>query len=74
MSAGPDFNYLWADGVKVKKPIKVSAPQYVELLMTWVENQLNDEDLFPTELGKPFPKHFQQTVQVIFKRLFRVYA
>jgi MOB kinase activator 1 len=23
MSAGPQFEYLWADGVKVKKPIKV---------------------------------------------------
>lgn len=23
MSAGPKFEYLWADGVKIKKPIKV---------------------------------------------------
>lgn len=74
MSAGPDFNYLWADGKKVKQPIKVSAPEYVELLMSWVEENLNDEELFPTELGKPFPKHFRATVNNIFKRLFRVYA
>jgi len=75
MSAGPQYEYLWADGVKVKKPIKVSAPEYVDLLMSWVETQLNDEHIFPLQLGTPFPKNFlQQHVKVIFKRLFRVYA
>ena len=51
MSAGPQYEYLWADGVKVKKPIKVSAPEYVDLLMSWVESQLNDEQIFPLQLG-----------------------
>jgi len=74
MSAGPQYEYLWADGVKVKKPIKVSAPEYVDLLMSWVETQLNDENIFPLQLGTPFPKTFQQIVKTIFKRLFRVYA
>jgi len=74
MSAGTQFEYLWADGLKVKKPIKVSAPEYVDLLMSWVETQLNDENIFPLQLGTPFPKSFQNIVKVIFKRLFRVYA
>jgi len=74
MSAGPQYEYLWADGVKIKKPIKVSAPEYVDLLMSWVETQLNDEHIFPLQLGTPFPKNFQAIVRVIFKRLFRVYA
>lgn len=74
MSAGVQYEYLWADGVKVKKPIKVSAPEYVDLLMTWVETQLNDESLFPLQLGTAFPKTFQSVVKTIFKRLFRVYA
>lgn len=26
------------------------------------------------DAGTPFPKHFRKTVEVIFKRLFRVYA
>jgi len=42
--------------------------------MSWVETQLNDEHIFPLQLGTPFPKNFQQIVKVIFKRLFRVYA
>jgi len=74
MSAGPMYQYLWADGVKVKKPIEVSAPEYVDLLMSWVETQLNDEQIFPLQLGTPFPKNFLALVKTIFKRLFRVYA
>lgn len=74
MSAGTAYEYHWADGVKVKKPIKVSAPEYVDLLMSWVEGQLNDEHIFPLQLGTPFPKNFQTVVKKIFTRLFRVYA
>lgn len=35
---------------------------------------VNDEHIFPLQLGTAFPKNFQSTVKVIFKRLFRVYA
>ena len=56
MSAGDKWQYLWCDGVKIKKPISVSAPAYVDCLMTWVESQLNDEDIFPIKFDAPFPK------------------
>lgn len=39
MSAGPQYEYLWADGVKVKTPLKLSAPDYVNCLFDWVEDQ-----------------------------------
>jgi len=74
MSAGPSFQYRWMDGVKVKKPVEVSAPEYVDLLLTWVESQLNDEAIFPIQIGGTFPKNFQSVVKTIFKRYFRVYA
>jgi len=74
MSASAQYEYLWCDNQKIKKPIKCSAPEYVDYLMSWVESQLNDEHVFPLQLGTSFPKNFQATVKVIFKRLFRVYA
>ena len=74
MSAGPKYEYLWADGHNVKTPLKVSAGEYIDFLMTWVENQLNNEKIFPCAIGVPFPKNFMNIVKVIFKRLFRVYA
>ncbi len=73
MSAGPKYEYLWADENK-KAPLKVSASEYIEYLMTWVENQLNNESIFPSVIGVPFPKNFLQIIKIIFKRLFRVYA
>ena len=52
MSAGPKYEYHWADGQTVKKPIKCSAPKYIDYLMTWVQDQLDDETLFPSKIGK----------------------
>lgn len=74
MSAGPKYEYHWADGQTVKKPIKCSAPKYIDYLMTWVQDQLDDETLFPSKIGVPFPKNFLSNAKTILKRLFRVYA
>ena len=74
MSAGPKYEYHWADGQTVKKPIKCSAPKYIDYLMTWVQDQLDDEALFPSKIGVKFPPNFQVIVKTILKRLFRVYA
>lgn len=52
MSAGPKYEYHWADGHTVKKPIKCSAPKYIDYLMTWVQDQLDDETLFPSKIGQ----------------------
>eukprot|EP00042_Codosiga_hollandica_P042544 m.392506 g.392506 ORF g.392506 m.392506 type:complete len:209 (+) comp56351_c0_seq4:225-851(+) len=74
MSAGPKYEYHWADGATIKKPIKCSAPEYIDYLMTWVQAQLDDETLFPSKIGVPFPKNFITIAKTILKRLFRVYA
>jgi len=74
MSAGAKYEYHWADGVAVKKPLRCSAPEYIDYLMTWIQTQLDDQDLFPTAIGVPFPKGFMGVAKTIHKRLFRVYA
>ncbi|OWK13625.1 hypothetical protein Celaphus_00017409, partial [Cervus elaphus hippelaphus] len=68
------YEYHWADGTNIKKPIKCSAPKYIDYLMTWVQDQLDDETLFPSKIGVPFPKNFMSVAKTILKRLFRVYA
>ena len=47
----PRYEYHWADGTTVKKPIKCSAPKYIEYLMQWVQEQLDDETIFPSKIG-----------------------
>ena len=43
--------------------------------MTWVEDQINDEDIFPVQESQVFPTDFQENyVRNIFKRMFRVFA
>lgn len=72
MSAGPSTEYQWIDVDGA--PIKYNARQYVNHLMNWVEQCLNDERLFPTKCESSFPDNFYRECKIIFKRLFRVYA
>ncbi|MES1907837.1 MAG: hypothetical protein MHM6MM_000877 [Cercozoa sp. M6MM] len=74
MTAGPRFQYRWADGVKVKRPISVSAPEYIDLMFGWVDEIISNPDIFPVEEGASFPSSFKKIVKHIFKRLFRMYA
>lgn len=52
MSGGPKYEYRWQDDLKYKKPTALPAPQYMNLLMDWIEVQINNEDIFPTCVGK----------------------
>ncbi|KAG9354081.1 hypothetical protein JZ751_012205, partial [Albula glossodonta] len=50
MSGGPRYEYRWQDDHKYKKPTALPAPQYMNLLMDWIEVQINNEDIFPTSI------------------------
>lgn len=72
MSAGPKYEYHWADGQTVKRPIKCSAPKYIDYLMTWVQDQLDDEALFPSKIGQymTMPVRLQHLLQAcLFRRI-----
>ena len=45
------YEYLWEDGVKYKRPTKLPAPEYVDALMNWAQNLLDDEAIFPNKIG-----------------------
>ncbi|KAL1486351.1 hypothetical protein MTO96_031422 [Rhipicephalus appendiculatus] len=74
MLAGPKYEYRWADGQTNKKPMRCSAPEYINCLFSWVQSHLEDEALFPSRVGVPFPGNFLPVVKTILRRLFRVYA
>lgn len=73
MNVGPKYEYLWADQ-KRHGLVKLSAPDYIDHLMEWVQDQLDDNALFATSVGCPFPRNFFAIVQKIFARLFRVFG
>ncbi|KAH1557869.1 hypothetical protein KXX57_000086 [Aspergillus fumigatus] len=74
MKATDEFEYLWQDSENFKRPTKMSAPEYIEHLMSWVQSNIDNEQMFPSRLGVPFPKAFSSLIRQIFKRLYRVYA
>merc|ERR1712159_547648 len=51
MAAGDRYKYLWmdADSVENKKPTKVHAALYCELLFAWTDRQLEDPEIFPKD-------------------------
>ena len=63
---------MWLDD-KGKKS-KISAPQYVDYVMTYVQKVVNDEATFPTKHGNEFPANFEQVLRKIQKLLFHVVA
>ncbi|EAT84747.2 hypothetical protein SNOG_07281 [Parastagonospora nodorum SN15] len=43
-------------------------------LMAWVQSNVDNESMFPSRIGVPFPKTFPALIRNMFKRLYRVYA
>ncbi|CAE6426811.1 unnamed protein product [Rhizoctonia solani] len=76
MTAGPNLSYEWTD--RNRHTIALPAPTYVDYVMTWVQNCLDDETTFPTRGGNEFPpaasSSFAACCKAIFMQLFRVFA
>lgn len=54
MSGGPKYEYRWQDEHKYRRPTALPAPKYMSLLMEWIEVQINNESIFPTNVGECF--------------------
>ncbi|RAL66094.1 hypothetical protein DID88_005753 [Monilinia fructigena] len=74
MKATDEFEYLWQDNENFKRPTKMPAPTYIEHLMAWVQASIDNETVFPSRIGVPFPKGFSTMIKQVFKRMYRVYA
>lgn len=72
MNAGPNMNYLWIDtnGQAVNLP----ANQYIEYVLTWISNKINDQSVFPTKTGGAFPPNFVKDCKNIARQMFRIFA
>ncbi|CAK9440020.1 uncharacterized protein LODBEIA_P41200 [Lodderomyces beijingensis] len=85
MIATEEYEYLWQDSsptndgglvssTSPKKPVSLPACEYIENLMNWVQNFFDNDNIFPSKIGAPFPTQFPSLVRTIFKRMFRIYA
>jgi len=66
-------NYCWID--EKGKKTRLSAPQYVDYVMTYCQKTINDETVFPTKHGNEFPVGFEVTyIRKMIRLLFHVLA
>jgi len=72
MSAGPLLNYTWIN--QDRKHVHLPAPTYIDYVMTWVQNLLEDDNTFPTKAGHEFPQNFPSTAKHVYRQLLRVFA
>ncbi|XP_026220988.1 serine/threonine-protein phosphatase 6 regulatory subunit 2 isoform X3 [Anabas testudineus] len=64
--------YFWTDDHGRK--LKCSAPLYFDYAMSYIQDLLTDEAVFPTKAGSMFPTGFVFLVQKVFLLLFRTLA
>ncbi|XP_053742849.1 MOB kinase activator 2 [Synchiropus splendidus] len=64
--------YFWNDDHGRK--LKCSAPLYFDYAMSYIQELLTDEDVFPTRAGSVFPTGFIFLVHKVFMLLFRTLA
>ena len=54
------------------KNMRVSAPQYYDFAMTWCQQQLTNQDIFPTKFGDEFPDDYMMYIKRIVNVLWAV--
>ncbi|KAA8904257.1 hypothetical protein TRICI_005567 [Trichomonascus ciferrii] len=72
MNAGPGVDYLWIDADK--KAVRLPANQYIDYTLSWISQKFDDQTLFPTQQGVPFPAHFMGVTKNIYRQMFRIFA
>lgn len=64
--------YTWID--ERGKKIRLSAPQYIDYVMTYAQRTVNDESIFPTKFDRDFPATYETILRKIQRLLFHVVA
>ncbi|KAF8645224.1 hypothetical protein AX16_008051 [Volvariella volvacea WC 439] len=72
MSAGPTLNYAWT--TQGGKQAFLSAPTYIDSVMSSIQTLVEDENVFPTKTSQAFSPTFPSTVKHIYRQLLRVFA
>lgn len=70
MTAGY-VNYLWHDE-KATKMSKLPACNYINLAITYIQNQLQDEKIFPTNFGHNFDDNFLFIIKRTYSLLVHI--
>lgn len=73
MTAGNKYVFLLSDPI-TKKPVDLSASEYIQHSLDWIQSQLDDSNVFPKTAEQEFPSNFVDICKMICKLLLRVFA
>lgn len=68
-----NVKYMWRAN-RDTKPKELPVDVYIDHVLFWVNSQVENEDIFPTEEDIPFPDNFKDYLVKMFKRMFRIFA
>ncbi|KAG6853924.1 hypothetical protein C0991_012414 [Blastosporella zonata] len=66
------LNYNWTS--QGGKQVALSAPTYIDSVMSSIQNLLEDEHVFPTKSNQVFHPSFPSTIKHVYRQLLRVFA
>ncbi|KAG7828583.1 hypothetical protein KL920_003720 [Ogataea angusta] len=72
MTADPKTEYVWM--MPSGKTVSLPANQYIDHALTWINNKINDQTIFPTKSGMAFPPSFLKEIKGIYIQMFRIIA
>lgn len=68
-----NVQYMWK-ATRDSKPKQLPIDVYIDHVVFWVNSQIENEDIFPTEEDIPFPPDFKNYLSKMYKRMFRIFA
>jgi len=76
MGFPPKYEYRWAPplGKRKTRPERCSGPDYVQNVLGFIEDVINDQAHFPMDENRLFPSDFVEIAKKLYTRLFRVFA
>lgn len=77
MTAGKGYKYIWHEqnhNRDQNNTLEVSAPDYIALLISYIQSNLSNRDFFPLSSSGNYPVNFDDIVKQIMNKAFRFYA
>eukprot|EP00924_Labyrinthula_sp_SR-Ha-C_P006632 maker-scaffold_29-snap-gene-0.52-mRNA-1 protein AED:0.00 eAED:0.00 QI:145/1/1/1/1/1/2/431/265 len=68
-----NVKYMWKSS-RDAQPKELPVDVYVDHVVLWINAQIENEDVFPTDEEVPFPQNFRKHLKKIFQRMFRIFA
>ncbi|KAF8312465.1 Mob1/phocein [Clavulina sp. PMI_390] len=72
MSISSSACYPWIE--KNGRMTELPAPQHIDYILTWIQNTLDDQSIFPTRFALEFSSDFPAIAKAIYRQMLHIFA